>query len=75
MKFIKYENIFGDGAINVSYIVELRVEAAFIDGEILKNTWGVVAQLPYGQGSRIIFVGNDRECQNYIDELIKGVTQ
>ena len=71
MKFIKYENIFGDGAINVSHIVELRVEAAFFDGEPIKNTWGVVAQLSFGQGSRIIFIGNDQECQNYIDEFIK----
>lgn len=73
MKFIKYENIFGDGAINLSHIVELRVEAAFMDGEALKNTWGVVAQLPFGQGSRIIFIGDDQECQNYIDELIKEI--
>lgn len=71
MKFIKYENIFGDGVINVSYIVELRVEAAYFDGEAIKNTWGVVAQLPFGQGSRIVFVGNAQECENYVDEFIK----
>lgn len=71
MKFIKYDNIFGDGAINLSHIVELRVEAAFLDGEPLKNTWGVVAQLSFGQGTRIIFVGDGQECQNYIDKLIK----
>lgn len=71
MKFIKYENIFGDGAINLSQIVELRVEAAFFDGEPIKNTWGVVAQLSFGQGTRVIFVGDGQECQNYIDELIK----
>lgn len=40
MKFIKYSNIFGDGAINLSHIVELHIEAAFLDGEPLKNTWG-----------------------------------
>ena len=71
MKFIKYENIFGGGAINLSHIVELRIEAAFLDGELLKDTWGVVAQLSFGQGSRIIFVGDSEECENYIDELIK----
>lgn len=73
MKFIKYENIFGDGAINLSHVVELRIEAAFMDGKVLKNTWGVVAQLSFGQGSRIIFVGDDQECQNYVDELIKEI--
>ena len=73
MKFIKYENIFGDGAINLSHVVELYIEAAFMDGEPIENTWGVVAQLPFGQGSRIVFVGDDQECQNYIDELIKEV--
>lgn len=73
MKFIKYENIFGDGAINLSHIVELRVEAAFLDGEPLKNTWGVVAQLSIGQGTRILFVGTSEECENYIDKLIKEV--
>ena len=73
MKFIKYENIFGDGAINLSHIVELRVEAAFFDGEPIKNTWGVVAQLSFGQGTRILFVGDAQECENYIDELIKEV--
>ena len=29
MKFIKYENIFGDGAINLSHVVELHIEKAF----------------------------------------------
>lgn len=71
MKFIKYSNIFGDGAINLSHIVELHIEAAFLDGEPLKNTWGVVAQLSFGQGSRIIFIGDSEECENYIDELVK----
>ena len=71
MKFIKYENIFGDGAINLSHIVELHIEKAFLDGEPLKNTWGVVAQLSFGQGTRIIFVGDWLECEEYIDELIK----
>ena len=70
MKFIKYENIFGDGAINLSHIVELRVEAAYFDGEPIKNTWGVVAQLSFGQGTRIIFVGGARECENYINKII-----
>ena len=73
MKFIKYENIFGDGAINLAHIVELHIEKAFLDGKPLNNTWGVVAQLSFGQGSRIIFIGDDQECQNYIDELIKEI--
>lgn len=71
MKFIKYSNIFGEGVINLSHIVELHIEAAFLDGEPLKNTWGVVAQLPFAQGSRIIFIGDSEECENYIDNLIK----
>lgn len=71
MNFIKYENIFGDGAINISHIVELHIEKAFIDGEPIPNTWGVVAQLSFGQGSRIVFVGNDQECENYINSFIK----
>ena len=73
MKFIKYSNIFGDGAINVSHIVELHIERAFLDGKPLNNDWGVVAQLSFGQGSRIIFIGDDQECENYIDNLIKGI--
>lgn len=73
MRFIKFENIFGGGAINLSHVVELRVEAAFWDGEPLKNTWGVIAQLSFGQGSRIIFIGTSEECENYIDEIIKEV--
>lgn len=69
MKFIKYENIFGDGAINLSHVVELTIEGAFMDEERLDNLWGVVAY--FGQGSRIIFVGNEKECEKYIDNLIK----
>lgn len=71
MKFIKYENVFGDGAINLSHVVELTIEGAFMDGERLDNLWGVVAYLSFGQGSRIIFVGNEKECEKYIDNLIK----
>lgn len=72
MKFIKYDNIFGGGAINLSHIVELRVQVAFDDGKPLKDTWVVVAQLSFGQGNRLIFVGDAEECENYIDELVKG---
>lgn len=73
MKFIKYENIFGGGAINLAHIVELHIERAFMDGKPLHDDWGVVAQLSFGQGSRIIFIGDDQECENYIDNLIKEI--